>query len=164
MCRLRLFQLYAVISQNEAPQKHGLTPGSQLVTSLKQRVVTLASNVGVLATVQAAAQSVLHNGWSLLLPTADERAKALSSLLPSAGKSRRRPCLVTSACVRLCSLRKPRHSPHFSRLSHEGAQALYHWHISKLRTRKRCLHFSLVLVSCEDTQALYHWPLSVSVS
>ena len=83
---LSCHQLYAAISQNELPQKHGLTPGSPLIMSLKQRVVTLASNVGVIATVQAAAQNVLHNGWSLLLPTAEERAKALSSLLPSPGE------------------------------------------------------------------------------
>ena len=53
---------------------------------LKNTVVTFASNAGVISTVQHAAQAVLHNGWSLLLPTAEERARALSSLLPTAGR------------------------------------------------------------------------------
>ena len=56
-----------------------------MITSLKHRVVALASNSGVLSTVQIAAQAVLQNGWSLLLPTAEERARALSALLPTAG-------------------------------------------------------------------------------
>lgn len=34
---------------------------------------------------QVAAQATLQTGWSILLPTAEERAKALSSLLPSTG-------------------------------------------------------------------------------
>ena len=79
-------QLYVAICQNERPGDLGLTPGGPLVNNLRQRVVTLASNTGVIATVQRAAQSVLHNGWSLLLPTAEERAKALSQLLPSSGQ------------------------------------------------------------------------------
>ena len=77
------FQLFAAISQNENPSSIGLGVGSPLNNSLKQRVVTLASNTGVLATIQQAAQAVLQNGWSLLLPTPEERAKALSFLLPS---------------------------------------------------------------------------------
>lgn len=36
--------------------------------------------------LQGAAQATLQTGWSILLPTAEERAKALSSLLPSTGK------------------------------------------------------------------------------
>jgi len=63
----------------------GLGVGSPLVSSLKQLVVSLASNSGVLTTVQHAAQNALHNGWSILLPTADERARTLSTLLASAG-------------------------------------------------------------------------------
>ena len=50
--------------------------------------MALASNSGVLSTIQHAAQHVLHNGWSLLLPTAEERAHALSALLPVPGKRR----------------------------------------------------------------------------
>ena len=82
-----LLQLHSAIAQNEDVRLLGLPPGSQLLASLKQRVVALASNSGVLPTIQQAAQNVLLNGWSLLLPTADERARALSALLPVAGQS-----------------------------------------------------------------------------
>lgn len=67
------------------PEELGLGLGSGLLNNLKQTVVTLASNAGVLNTVQAAAQAVLQSGWSVLLPTAEERARALSSLLPNIG-------------------------------------------------------------------------------
>ena len=89
--------MYAAISQGESPQALGLQPGCALVTSLKQRLVALASNAGVIATVQRAAQAVLLNGWSLLLPTAEERARALSSLLPT-GKALSVSALRTSFC------------------------------------------------------------------
>ncbi len=68
------------------PEELGLGLGSVLLNNLKQTVVVLASNAGVLNTVQAAAQAVLQSGWSVLLPTAEERARALSSLLPNAGE------------------------------------------------------------------------------
>lgn len=68
------------------PEELGLGLGSVLLNNLKQTVVMLASNAGVLNTVQAAAQAVLQSGWSVLLPTAEERARALSSLLPNAGQ------------------------------------------------------------------------------
>lgn len=61
----------------------GLLPGSPLLSSLKQCVVSLAGNCGVLASVQYAAQRVLESGWCYLLPTVSERASALSELLPS---------------------------------------------------------------------------------
>ncbi|XP_023810269.2 E3 ubiquitin-protein ligase HERC2 isoform X5 [Oryzias latipes] len=80
---LRL-QLHAAISNQMAPEELGLGLGSTLLNNLKQTVVTLASNAGVLNTVQSAAQVVLQSGWSVLLPTAEERARALSSLLPNA--------------------------------------------------------------------------------
>uniref|UniRef100_A0A8C0GP25 E3 ubiquitin-protein ligase HERC2 n=1 Tax=Chelonoidis abingdonii TaxID=106734 RepID=A0A8C0GP25_CHEAB len=80
---LRL-QLHAAISHQVDPECLGLGLGSILLNSLKQSVVTLASNAGVLNTVQSAAQAVLQSGWSVLLPTAEERARALSALLPSA--------------------------------------------------------------------------------
>ncbi|XP_060089857.1 E3 ubiquitin-protein ligase HERC2 isoform X3 [Heteronotia binoei] len=80
---LRL-QLHAAISHQVDPECLGLGLGSVLLNSLKQTVVTLASNAGVLNTVQSAAQAVLQSGWSVLLPTAEERARALSALLPSA--------------------------------------------------------------------------------
>lgn len=70
-----------------APEELGLGLGSTLLNNLKQTVVMLASNAGVLNTVQSAAQAVLQSGWSVLLPTAEERARALSSLLPNAGES-----------------------------------------------------------------------------
>ena len=80
-----VFQLHAAISQNENLELLGLGTGSSLVNSLKQRVVSLASNSGVISTVQMAAQNTLQNGWSILLPTAEERARALSSLLSTGG-------------------------------------------------------------------------------
>ncbi|XP_068082847.1 E3 ubiquitin-protein ligase HERC2 [Anabrus simplex] len=81
---LRL-QLHAMISHTVEQKSVGLGPGTSLLTSLKQQVVELASNAGVLNTIQAAAQATLQTGWSILLPTADERAKTLSALLPSTG-------------------------------------------------------------------------------
>eukprot|EP00066_Takifugu_rubripes_P008032 XP_003973941.1 PREDICTED: E3 ubiquitin-protein ligase HERC2-like isoform X2 [Takifugu rubripes] len=79
---LRL-QLHAAISNQVDPDRLGLGLGSVLLNNLKQTIVVLASNAGVLNTVQAAAQAVLQSGWSVLLPTAEERARALSSLLPN---------------------------------------------------------------------------------
>ncbi|KAK6172413.1 hypothetical protein SNE40_016067 [Patella caerulea] len=79
-------QLRATVSQSETRDSLGLGPGSTLVNSLKQRVVSLASNSGVLETVQRSAQAALQSGWSLLLPTAEERARALSSLLATGSK------------------------------------------------------------------------------
>lgn len=38
----------------------------------------------MVASIQAAAQAALQAGWSVLLPTPDERAKTLSALLPAA--------------------------------------------------------------------------------
>lgn len=78
-------QLHSAISNQVDPEELGLGPGGALLASLKQAVVTLASNAGVLCTVQTAAQAVLQSGWSVLLPTAEERARALSSLLPNSG-------------------------------------------------------------------------------
>lgn len=71
--------------QNVEVRTVGLEIGSPLLESLKQVVVQLASSSGVLDTIQSAAQAALQAGWSILLPTADERAKTLSSLLPSTG-------------------------------------------------------------------------------
>ncbi|XP_077795037.1 E3 ubiquitin-protein ligase HERC2 isoform X12 [Macaca mulatta] len=68
-------QLHAAISHQVDPEFLGLGLGSVLLNSLKQTVVTLASSAGVLSTVQSAAQSVLQSGWSVLLPTAKERAE-----------------------------------------------------------------------------------------
>ena len=78
---LRL-QLLSVIQHQTGLASLGLGPGSPLLLSLKKKVVELASNPGVLDTVQAAAQRLLEAGWTVLLPTPDERARALSHLLP----------------------------------------------------------------------------------
>ena len=79
-------QLHASICQSEDLEALGLQQGGQLVESLKQRVVVLASNSGVISSVQRAAQATLQSGWSILLPTPEERARALSSLLSSNGQ------------------------------------------------------------------------------
>lgn len=80
---LRL-QLHSMTIHNVDVKSVGLEAGSNLLLSLKRMVVELASNSGVLETIQAAAQATLQAGWSILLPTVDERAKTLSSLLPAA--------------------------------------------------------------------------------
>ena len=41
--------------------------------------------MGVINTVQLAAQNALQSGWSILLPTAEERARTLSTLLSNEG-------------------------------------------------------------------------------
>ncbi|GFN81530.1 E3 ubiquitin-protein ligase herc2-like, partial [Plakobranchus ocellatus] len=79
-------QLHAAICQSEDLEALGLQQSGQLVESLKQRVVTLASNSGVINSVQKTAQATLQSGWSILLPTPEERARALSSLLSSNGR------------------------------------------------------------------------------
>ncbi|XP_066595212.1 E3 ubiquitin-protein ligase HERC2 [Prorops nasuta] len=76
---LRL-QLYTMITHNIDNKFVGLG-STPLLNSLKQRCVSLASGAGILATIQEAAQAVLQTGWSILLPTANERAKTLSSFL-----------------------------------------------------------------------------------
>ena len=76
---LRL-QLCCVAQHNIAIA--GLQPGSPLLTTLRLRVVELAGGASVLPSVQRAAQQVLREAWPTLLPTPDERARALSALLP----------------------------------------------------------------------------------
>ncbi|GJQ69392.1 HERC2 [Trypoxylus dichotomus] len=77
--------LYCIITNNINVKPVGLGSGSKLLSSLKSRVVYLASSFGIVSTVQRAAQATLQAGWSILLPTANERAQTLSSLLPNAG-------------------------------------------------------------------------------
>lgn len=48
---------------------------------LKNHVIALAGGNPNLGAVQVAAQAVLQLAWSLLLPTASERASALTTLL-----------------------------------------------------------------------------------
>ncbi|XP_063509278.1 E3 ubiquitin-protein ligase HERC2-like isoform X6 [Pongo pygmaeus] len=77
-------QLHAAISHQVDPEFLGLGLGSVLLNSLKQTVVTLASSTGMLSTVHSASQAMLQSGWSVLLPTAEKQARALSALLPCA--------------------------------------------------------------------------------
>ncbi|XP_037823677.1 probable E3 ubiquitin-protein ligase HERC2 [Lucilia sericata] len=79
---LRL-QLHALIANGVAPKTVGLSEGSRLLVSLKTRILSLAGGANVLKTMQEAAQWALQVGWSVLLPTASERAQTLTSLLPS---------------------------------------------------------------------------------
>jgi len=60
----------------------GLSADSALVMNIRQCVVRLASNTGVVHSVQCLAQSLLSSCWSILLPTTEERVTALSALLP----------------------------------------------------------------------------------
>ena len=78
-----ILQLITAKHHGVSPACMGLTAGGSLLESLRYRVVALASNSGVLRTVQRAAQEALRNGWSYLLPTAEERSRALAQLLPS---------------------------------------------------------------------------------
>ncbi|XP_039436955.1 probable E3 ubiquitin-protein ligase HERC2 isoform X1 [Culex pipiens pallens] len=78
---LRL-QLHAMIVNNVPARAVGLVEGSRLLASLKSRILTLAGGPVVLKTMQEAAQWTLQVGWSILLPTASERAQTLTSLLP----------------------------------------------------------------------------------
>uniref|UniRef100_A0A182IU73 HECT-type E3 ubiquitin transferase n=1 Tax=Anopheles atroparvus TaxID=41427 RepID=A0A182IU73_ANOAO len=79
---LRL-QLHAMIMNNVHPRQVGLVEGSRLLASLKTRILSLAGGPVVLKTMQEAAQWTLQVGWSIILPTASERAQTLTSLLPS---------------------------------------------------------------------------------
>ncbi|XP_056632300.1 E3 ubiquitin-protein ligase HERC2 isoform X1 [Diorhabda sublineata] len=79
--KLLQLQLHSIISNNLDPKTAGLGVNSKLLANLKSQVVYLASAVKILPTVQAAAQAALQTGWSVLLPTANGRARTLSSLL-----------------------------------------------------------------------------------
>uniref|UniRef100_A0A6P7H7B1 Probable E3 ubiquitin-protein ligase HERC2 n=1 Tax=Diabrotica virgifera virgifera TaxID=50390 RepID=A0A6P7H7B1_DIAVI len=78
---LFLLQLHSIITNNLDAKSVGLGPNSKLLANLKSQVVYLASAIKILPTVQAAAQAALQTGWSVLLPTANGRARTLSSLL-----------------------------------------------------------------------------------
>lgn len=79
---LRL-QFYSLISNGIAPKAIGLGEGSRLLVNLKIRVLQLAGGSNILKTIQDSAQRALQIGWSILLPSATERAQTLTSLLPS---------------------------------------------------------------------------------
>ncbi|CAH0559020.1 unnamed protein product [Brassicogethes aeneus] len=74
-------QLHSIIMNNIDPKSLGLTPNGKLLGNIKMHVVHLASAVNILTTIQEAAQAALQAGWSVLLPTANGRARTLSSLL-----------------------------------------------------------------------------------
>ena len=74
-------QLHSIISNNLDTKSLGISPTSKLLGSLKTQVVCLASASDILPSVQLAAQNALQAGWSVLLPTANGRARILSSLL-----------------------------------------------------------------------------------
>ncbi|CAG9815802.1 unnamed protein product [Phaedon cochleariae] len=74
-------QLHCIISNNLDTKPLGLGANSKLLASLKSQVVYLASAAKILPSVQSAAQAALQSGWSILLPTANGRARTLSSLL-----------------------------------------------------------------------------------
>ncbi|XP_063572194.1 E3 ubiquitin-protein ligase HERC2-like isoform X1 [Pongo abelii] len=82
MLNLPRLQLHAAISHQVDPEFLGLGLGSVLLNSLKQMVVTPASSIGVLSTVHSASQAMLQSSWSVLLPTTEKQARALSALLP----------------------------------------------------------------------------------
>lgn len=84
ICLYFIFKLSAAISNK---LQNDFIGDSVILHKLKQKVIDLAVTPGVIYSVQSVAQSVLRAGWILLLPTADERAKALSLLLP--GKEER---------------------------------------------------------------------------
>ena len=75
-------QMLAVRHHSVSLDAVNMAQGTGLLASIKKKVVELASNSGVLDTIQQAAQQVLEAAWMILLPTADERARALSTLLP----------------------------------------------------------------------------------
>lgn len=75
--------MYAIISNGIQPKTIGLAEGSRLLVNLKSRILQLAGGSNILKTIQEAAQKTLQIGWSILLPSATERAQTLTSLLPS---------------------------------------------------------------------------------
>ncbi|KYB24999.1 putative E3 ubiquitin-protein ligase HERC2-like Protein [Tribolium castaneum] len=81
MLILIFFQLHCIISNNLDTKTLGIGANSKLLNSLKTQVVCLASASDILPSVQSAAQNALQAGWSVLLPTANGRARILSSLL-----------------------------------------------------------------------------------
>ena len=77
---------------------------SVILHKLKQKVIDLAVTPGVVYSVQSVAQSVLRAGWILLLPTADERARALSLLLP--GNQKYSVSIISIFIYSLCKFNK----------------------------------------------------------
>ncbi|EDV24531.1 uncharacterized protein TRIADDRAFT_56425 [Trichoplax adhaerens] len=84
---LRL-QLHAAITNGVPGIEIGLDPQGNLLGSLRQHLIDMASNHGVLTTVQNAAQLVLQTGWPLLLPIAEGRGRSLTDIIIDAGLSK----------------------------------------------------------------------------
>lgn len=78
----------AAVNHDMSPKVTGLSAGSALTLSIQRRVIALATTPSVTATIQRAAQRVLQTGWTVLLPSVEERTRTLLSLLPSAGEMR----------------------------------------------------------------------------
>ncbi len=76
-------QLHAILVHKDLNKSALCLQGTSLLASLKNKLVDLASNNNVIESIQSAAQSCLLVGWMIVLPTAEERAKALSTLLPN---------------------------------------------------------------------------------
>jgi E3 ubiquitin-protein ligase HERC2 len=66
---------------------------------LKNHVIALAGGNPNLGAVQVTAQAVLQLAWSLLLPTASERASALATLLQRDDEYD--SCMSTERCISL---------------------------------------------------------------
>lgn len=79
---LRL-QLHALLTNQVPAHEIGLADGSRLLASLKSRLLALAGGANIHRSIQDAAQWALQVGWSVFLPTAAERARTLTALLPS---------------------------------------------------------------------------------
>lgn len=80
---LLCLQLYAMHMNGTDARAVGLSEGSPLLSSLKTRIIALSGTTNVLKTIQDAAQWTLKIGWSILLPSATERAQTLTALLQS---------------------------------------------------------------------------------
>ena len=94
-------QLCSILQKKKSKLLNCLQQGTTLLASLKTKIVELASNSNVLETIQRAAQGCLQVGWMVLLPTAEERARALSALLSSSNASSEG---ASSSTYRFCLL------------------------------------------------------------
>ena len=77
--------MLATVSCGLDKEETGLIPGDPLLESLKGKVVNFACRSDVSVTVQMAAQDVLRQGWSVILPTSEERMETLLDLLGDTG-------------------------------------------------------------------------------
>lgn len=75
------FQFQSLLNRGSQPDSENGYGCSSVLECLKNHVVSLAGGNSNLGAVQDAAQAVLQLAWSILLPTAQERAIALTALL-----------------------------------------------------------------------------------